>query len=266
MAIHPTAIIDKDAEIDPTVEIGPYCIIGAGVKIAANNKIESHCVFQGPTRTGESNHFYPFCMIGLNPQFVGYKGEPSLVKIGENNVFREMVQVHRSIKEGGETLIGNSNFFMGNVHIAHDCILQNNIIMANHATLAGHVEIMDNAFLSGFVGITQFRKIGSSAILSVHSRIVKDIPPYVIAAGHKGQIVGLNIVGVQRAGIDSGSIRQIKRAYKLYFRSGLSISQAHEKAPEELDMNNPCIKNFINFIKESKNGIAAFEDVDNEEI
>jgi UDP-N-acetylglucosamine acyltransferase len=181
------------------------------------------------------------------------------VLIGNDNIFREMVQVHRSFKEGGETIIGNKNFFMGNAHIAHDCILHNNIIMANGATLAGHVEVMDNAFLSGFATVIQFRRVGQNAFLSVHSKINRDVPPYVIITGERGIISGLNIVGIRRAGFDKESIRQVKKLYRIYFRMGLSLNQAHHRAELDLDMSNPYVQKFIQFIKESKIGIALAE-------
>lgn len=255
MAIHPTVIIDPSAEIHESCDIGPYVIIGPEVKMGADNKVDSHAVFQGPTVIGEGNHFFPSTMIGLNPQSIAYKGERNTVRIGDRNVFREMVQVHRSMFDGGETRIGNDNFIMGNSHIAHDCILHNNIIFANSATLAGHVEVFDRAFLSGFVGVVQFRKVGCCSLLSVHTRVVKDIPPYVISMGEHGYVAGLNMVGLRRAGISQKDRREIKRVYKLYFRSGLSVSQAHEKAEHEVDMKNHYVMEFINFIKNSKYGI-----------
>lgn len=255
MAIHPTAIIDDKAQVDPSCEIGPYVVIGPEVVLGGHNRIDAHSVLEGPLEIGENNHIYPGCLLGLDPQSAGYKGERSFVKIGNNNILREMVQVHRSIYEGGETRMGNDNFIMGNSHIAHDCLVGNNTIMANHATLAGHVEIEDRVFISGFVGITQFNRVGAGSILSVHARIVKDIPPYVISVGEKGALAGLNVVGLRRAGIDAEGRKQIKAAYKLYFRSGLSIKQAHVRAENELDMANEYVAHFVNFIKNSKNGV-----------
>ncbi len=255
MSIHPTAIIDANAKIDPSCTIGPYAVIGAEVVMGPGNSVGAHTVMEGPTIIGENNKFYPSCMIGLDPQSTGFKGERSTVIIGNQNTFREMVQIHRSIYEGGKTSVGNNNFIMGNSHIAHDCTVHNQCIFANGATLAGHVEVFDRAFLSGFATVVQFRKVGTMAFLSVHARIVKDIPPYVFSIGENGDIAGLNMVGLRRAGIDAANRREIKKAYKLYFRSHLSLNQAHKAAESELDLQNPYVKEFVDFIKNSKWGI-----------
>lgn len=225
--IHPTAIIDPKAELDSSVEVGAYTTIGAGVRVGADTRIGSHVVLEGPTTIGKNNQIFQFSSLGAQPQDKKYRDEPTTLEIGDNNTIREFCTFNRgTIQDKGTTKIGNDNWIMAYVHIAHDCVIGNNTIMANNSSLAGHVDIHDYAILGGFTLIHQFCKVGSHVITAVGSVVFKDIPPYVTASGYDAQPHGINAEGLKRRGFSSESILEIKRAYKVLYRNSLTLEEA----------------------------------------
>ena len=225
--IHPSAIIDPKAELDSSVEVGAFTIIGAGVKVDANTRISSHVVLKGPTTIGKNNQIFQFSSLGEQPQDKKYADEPTTLEIGDNNTIREFCTFNRgTIQDKGVTKIGNDNWIMAYVHIAHDCTIGNNTIMANNSSLAGHVDIHDFAILGGFTLVHQFCKIGAHVITAVNTVVFKDIPPYVTAAGYDAAPHGINAEGLKRRGFNADSILQIKRAYKALYRNNLTLEEA----------------------------------------
>lgn len=225
--IHPTAIIDSKAELDSSVEVGAYTTIGASVRVDAGTRIGSHVVLEGPTTIGKNNHIFQFSSLGAQPQDKKYRGEPTTLEIGDNNTIREFCTFNRgTIQDKGTTKIGNDNWIMAYVHIAHDCIIGNNTIMANNSSLAGHVDVHDFAILGGFTLVHQFCQIGSHIITAVGSVVFKDIPPYVTAAGYDAKPHGINAEGLKRRGFSPETILEIKRAYKVLYRNSLTLEEA----------------------------------------
>ena len=222
MSIHPTAVIDRTAEIDPSATIGPYAFIDGPVRIGPRSRIGAHTVVSGHTTMGADNDIGSFCSIGAPPQDIHYKGEPTELIIGDGNQIREYVSIHRAtVKAGGKTLIGHRNMIMAYCHIAHDCHIADQVIMANVATLAGHVEIGSHANLGGLVAVQQFCRIGDYAFIGGMSGIGLDVPPYVIMEGTRNQmrISGINKIGLRRAGMDRETIKKLEEAFKILFRS-----------------------------------------------
>lgn len=262
--IHNTAIIHPKAEIAEGAEIGPYAVIGEHVKIGSGTKVGPHAVVEGWTEIGKSCDIGPSVVIGSPPQDIHYKGQRAFVRIGDNNVLREFVTVHRASKEDGYTVIGSDNFIMAYSHIAHDCKLGNNIIIANYAGISGHVEIGDRTVLSGLVGIHQFVRIGSMCMIGGMSRVLRDVVPYVITEGHTAAPRGLNIIGMRRNGVDNQTRAEIKKAYKLLFRSGLTTEDALKNIKAEV-RDTPEIGEFIKFVEGAKRGIARPENITEEE-
>ena len=253
--IHPTAIIDPKAEIDSSVTIGAYSTVGAGVKIGANTRIGSHVVLKGPTTIGKNNHIFQFSSLGEEPQDKKYKDEPTELVIGDNNTIREFCTFNRgTIQDKGVTTIGNDNWIMAYVHIAHDCTIGNNTIFANNSSLAGHVDVYDYAILGGFTLIHQFCKIGAHVITAVGSVVFKDIPPYVTAAGYDAKPHGINAEGLKRRGYTSEEITQIKRAYKALYRNSLSLEEAKIEL-QNMHANCDKIKLLSDFLTISSRGI-----------
>ena len=254
--IHETALIDQKAEIGAGVEIGPYCIVKKGVSIGRHTKLISHVVVEGNTEIGEGCTFHPFSCIGLPPQDMKYKGEPTKLMIGVNNTVREYVTIHRASIGGDETTtVGNSNFLMAYVHIAHNCKIGSNVIMANAATLAGHVLVEDFAVIGGLVAIHQFTRIGQYAMVGGFSGIGQDIPPYMVASGARAKLFGPNMIGLKRHGFSDGSITAIKKAYKILFREKRTLKDAIRKVQEDF-ADSPEIRHLIAFIEKNKRGIC----------
>lgn len=251
--IHPTALIDPSAQIDPSTTVGPFTVIGPDVIIGKNNKIGPHCVIENTTM-GDDNEIIASAFIGVKPQDLSYKGEPTRVTMGSGNQIRECVTIHRSTHLDSPTSIGDGCLLMANVHVAHDCHLGNHIIIANSTGIAGHVTVEDRVVMSGMVGIHQFARIGTMAMLSGGAMIPLDIPPYCIAQGERARLVGLNVVGMRRGGLTRESMTQIKRAYKLLFRSGKRL----DDSIAELEAQNPCpeVRHMIDFCKASKRGVT----------
>jgi UDP-N-acetylglucosamine acyltransferase len=224
--IHPTAVVHPQAELHPTVQVGPYAVIGEKVTIAAHTLIGAHVVIEGPTFIGEHNRIFPGAVIGLEPQDLKYKGGESWVKIGDHNLIREYVTINRATEEGEETFLGNNNLLMAYAHVAHNCIIENEVIIANSVALAGHIHIESKARISGVLGVHQFVHIGSLAMVGGMSRIERDVPPYTIVEGNPSRVRSLNLVGLQRAGLTSEEISQIKKAFRLIYRSDTPLQQA----------------------------------------
>ena len=254
--IHSTAIIDVTAELDSSVEIGPYSIIGANVKIDADTRVAGHVIINGPTNIGKNNHIFQYSSLGEAPQDKKYKNEPTLLEIGDNNTIREFCTFNRgTIQDKGITKIGNDNWIMAYVHIAHDCEIGNHTILANNSSLAGHVDIDDYAILGGFTLIHQFCKVGSHVITAVGSVVFKDIPPYVTAAGYDAKPHGINAEGLKRRGFSSDSILQIKRAYKALYRNGLTLEEAKIELAA-MQVTTPEIGILTDFLNVSNRGIV----------
>lgn len=254
--IHPTAIIDPKAELDSSVTVGAYSTIGAHVKVDADTRIASHVVLQGPTTIGKNNQIFQFSSLGEAPQDKKYCDEPTTLEIGDNNTIREFCTFNRgTIQDKGITKIGSDNWIMAYVHIAHDCTIGNNTILANNSSLAGHVDIHDYAILGGFTLIHQFCKVGAHVITAVGSVVFKDIPPYVTAAGYDAKPHGINSEGLKRRGFSPESIAQIKRAYKALYRNSLTLEEAKLTIS---DMQKECIEIALltDFLKISTRGIV----------
>ena len=253
--IDPTAQVHPTAEMDSGVEIGPYTVIGEGVRIGKNTRIFSHVVIDKWTTIGEDCEVYQFSSIGAPPQDLGYKGEKTELIIGDKNIIREFVTMHRATTKGdGKTECGDSNLFMNYVHIAHDCKVGNNVIMANAATLGGLVDIDDHAIVGGLVAVHQHVRIGAHCIIGGGSIVRMDIPPYVMAAGNKARLYRLNSIGLRRQGFSEEALNEIKSAYKILFKSSLSL----KKAMEKLEMELPDSKHariFLDFLRSSKRGV-----------
>ncbi len=251
--IHPTASIGKNVVLGDNNQIGAGVIIADGTKLGSHNKLWQG-VYIGPgTELGDFNTIHMNAAIGHEPQDLKFQNEPTFTRIGNKNTFREFVSVHRGTEPGTATVIGNENYVMAYCHIAHNCILGNNIIMVNQASLTGHCTVEDRAFLSGMTGFHQFSRIGTLAMVSALSAFNKDIPPYVICGGRPGVAQGLNVVGMRRAGIKPEARAEIKKAYKLLYRSGLNVSNAVDQIKKEC--SGPEVKHFVDFIENSKRGI-----------
>jgi UDP-N-acetylglucosamine acyltransferase len=249
------AVIDPNAKIAPNVTIGHFSVIGSDVEIDEGTWVGPHVVIQGPTKIGKNNQFFQFSSIGEAPQDKKYKGEPTKLIIGDNNIFRECVTVSRGTTQGGsKTEIGHNNLFMAYVHIAHDCIVGSHTVFSNNASLAGHVIVNDYANLGGLVGVHQFCTIGSYSFCGGGSIVVKDVAPYVMVSGYPAVTHGLNIEGLKRRGFEPEVISSLKRAYKILFRQSLTIEQSIEKiqASEE---SSQWIELLTNFVKNSERGI-----------
>ena len=255
--IHPTATIDPKAEIGEGVEIGPYSVIEKGVSIGEGTKIGPHVVIREGTEIGKGCHLFQFASIGEAPQFSGYRGERTFLRIGDRNIIREFVTLHRgTVKGGGKTVIGNDNFIMAYAHVAHDCQIGNQVVMANGATLAGHILIEDYAIIGGLVAIHQFCRVGAFAIIGGLTGVILDIPPYTKAQGDRARLFGLNSVGLKRANFSVETLRALKKAYRIVFRSGLTLEKAMKKLAEDEISQGPEVQHFLQFIQGSKRGIS----------
>ncbi|NJD56999.1 MAG: acyl-ACP--UDP-N-acetylglucosamine O-acyltransferase [Nitrospirae bacterium] len=254
--IHETALIDQKAEIGTGVEIGPYCIVKKGVRVGRNTRLISHVILEGDTEIGEGCTLHPFSCIGLPPQDMKYKGELTRLIVGNNNTIREYVTIHRASVGGDETTtVGNNNFLMAYVHVAHNCKIGNNIIMANAATLAGHVLVEDFAVIGGLVAIHQFTRIGQYAMVGGFSGIGQDIPPYMVASGARAKLFGPNMIGLKRHGFSDETVNTIKKAYKTLFREKRTLKDAIKKVYDDFP-ESPEIEHLITFIEKNKRGIC----------
>ena len=258
--IHPSAIISNNASIHETTNIGPFCTIGNGVKIGKNNNLVSHVSITGETNIDDNNTFYPFCSIGSDPQDLKYNKEKSFLKIGSNNKFRENVTINPGTSGGGlNTLVGDNCLFMVGSHIAHDCKIKSNVILANNATLAGHVEIDNNAIIGGNSAIHQFVRIGKYAMIGGMSGVEKDIIPYGLYMGIRENLKSLNLIGLKRKGLTSNLINEIKNLINIIFDKNDAIENNIKK---DIIANSKIheIKEIIQFLNSnSKRGITTFE-------
>lgn len=248
--VHPTAVLSKG------VEIGPGCVIGAEVNIGEGSKIGAHCVISRWTTIGKNNHIYQGVTIGAPPQDTKYKGEKSGIIIGDNNIIREFVTIHLASGEGKKTIIGNENFFMVHAHIPHNCKIGNQVVVGGFVGLAGHTEIEDQVIIGGLAGIHQFVRIGRLTMVGAQSKILKDVPPFMIVEGNPAQIRSINSIGLQRRGVSNDAIAEIKKAFKLIYESGNTLAKAAQEIKKRL-RPLPEIEQIVNFLEyESKRGIS----------
>ena len=253
--IDPTAIIDPAAVLASDVSIGPYSVIGADVQIDAGTTIGPHVVIKGPTRIGHNNRIYQFASVGEDPQDKKYHGENTRLEIGDRNVIREYCTIHRGTVQDKEvTRIGDDNLFMAYTHVAHDCEVGSYVIMANAASLAGHVVVEDYAILGGFSLVHQFCKIGQYSFSAMGSVISRDIPPYVMVGGRPTKPHGINAVGLERQGFGGDAIRQVRKAYKILYKSGLKLEDAI-KMLDEMTLETPEISCMASFLKQTGRSI-----------
>lgn len=257
--IHPTAIVDTAAQIDSSVTIGPYSVIGSGVRIGAGTQIGPHCVIDGQTTIGQDNVFYRFCSIGGMPQDKKYAGEPTRLVIGDRNTVREFTTFNTgTVQDGGVTTVGNDNWIMAYVHIAHDCHIGNNTILANAVQLGGHIHVGDWAIIGGLTGVHQFSKIGAHTMTGGNSSLMQDAPPFVLCAGNPCRPVGVNVEGLKRRGFSPAAISAIRNAYKTLYRRGLSLDEAraelrtHQQAEPEIAVH---LQVMLDFLDSSTRGI-----------
>ena len=253
--IHPTAVIDPRAEIDAGCEIGPYCVIGADVRLGEGCWLQHHVSLSGPSKIGAGNKFHAFASIGQQTQDLKYASEPTHLSVGDDNTFREFTTVHRGTAPGSYTRIGSRGNFLAYSHIAHDCIVGDGVIFSNNGTLAGHVEVEDYAIIGGLTAVHQFCRIGRHAITGGCSKIVQDVPPFMIADGNPAKVRSYNKVGLERHGFSEEAQRAIKEAYRLIYRSELNLQQAAEQIRAEL-AGSPEVEQLLQFVTASPRGIV----------
>jgi len=255
MNIHPTAIIEDNTEVAEDVIIGPYSVIKSGVSIGSGTTIDAHTVIEGRTTIGKNNKIGIGAVIGNPPQDLKYNGEDTETIIGDNCIIREYVTINRGTKDRKKTEIGNNTLIMSYVHVAHDCKVGDEVILANCATLAGHITVEDQAVIGGVTPIHQFSRIGKMAIVGGGTRIPKDVPPFCTIAGNPAQVCGLNDIGLKRRNYSAEERANLKKAYKLIFRAGLNTAQAAAEIEKNSFFNSESVKYLIEFIKDSKRGI-----------
>ncbi len=253
-SVHPTALIGKQVEIGPGTVIDAYVIIEEGVKIGAHNHIRTGAYLASGTQIGDHNDIHMHAVIGHEPQDLAYQNEPTRTLIGNHNQIREFTTIHRGTKPGSATVIGDHNYIMAYCHLAHNVTLGSKVVMVNQASLTGYCEVEDSVFLSGMTGFHQFTRIGRMAMVSALSAVNKDIPPYFVCGGRPGVIVGINVVGLRRAGITADTRQEIKQAFRLLYRSGMNTGQALEAIKR--DLKSPEVRHLVDFIEKSKRGIC----------
>lgn len=254
--IHSTAVIDAGAELDPDVRVGPYSIIEAGVEIGAGTEIGPHCVIRSGTRLGRDNRVLQFCSVGEAPQDIKYQGEPTRLEIGDRNIIREYVSLHRGTAAGvGVTRVGDDNLLMAYVHIAHDCRIGNRTVLANCTSMGGHVLIDDCAILGGFTIVHQFCRLGAYCFTGMGSAVSRDVPPFVTVSGYPARPFCINSVGLKRRGFSATTIATLRRAYKVLYRQGLGRAQALGRL-EEMAVDSPEVAMLAGFLAESSRGIV----------
>ncbi len=253
--IHPTAIVEKGVILGANVKIGAFSFIGTGVEIGDDTEVKTHVVINGPTKIGKENKIFQFASIGEDCQDLKYAGEPTKLHVGDRNIIRESVTMHRgTVQDCGITRVGNDNLFMVNAHVAHDCVVGNHCILANNATLAGHVLLDDHVIVGGMTAIHQFCTIGIHAMLGGGSIVVQDVPPYVIGQGNHCIPFGVNLEGLKRRGFEKEEIKAIRSAYRVLYRSGLALEEAKVKIAEMAKLA-PILKVFVDFFAVSTRGL-----------
>lgn len=253
--IHPTAIIHPAAKVGADCQIGPYCVIGEHVELGAGCKLHSHVIIDGHTKLGRENEIFPFASIGLKTQDLKWKGGITRTEIGDHNTFREYVTIHSATSDGDTTRIGSHNNLLAYAHVAHDCQLGDHIVASNGSTLAGHVHVGDHAVLGGLTGVHQFCRIGRMAMLGGYSKVVQDVPPFMIADGNPVATRTINKVGLTRNGVPEETQAALRQAYKIIFREGLTIAKAIELMEKDLPPSAE-IKHLIEFVRTSERGIT----------
>jgi UDP-N-acetylglucosamine acyltransferase len=253
--IHPTAVIHPGARVSADCEIGPYCVIGEHVELGARCRLHSHVVVDGHTTLGPENEIFPFASIGLKTQDLKWKGGVTRTQIGSHNTFRESVTVHSATGDGETTVVGSHNHILAYCHVAHNVVLGNHIIMSNVATLAGHVHVEDFAVVGGLAAVHQFCRIGRMAIIGGCSKVVQDVPPYMLADGNPAETRTVNKVGMERNGVAEESQAALRQAYKILFREGLTISNALERIEASLPQLDE-IKYLVQFVRATERGIS----------
>lgn len=256
MSIHPTAIVHPAARLAEGVQVGPYSIIGEHVEIGEGTTVGPHVVIEGHTRIGRNNRIFQFCSLGSEPQDKKYANEPTRLEIGDGNTIREFCSFSTgTIQDGGLTKVGNGNWIMAYVHVAHDCSVGDNTIFANNATLAGHVTVGDWAILGGFTGVHQFVRVGAHSFCGVGTVLLQDLPPFVTVSGNPASPHGINSEGLKRRGYSAEGIAAIKRAYKTLYRNGLTLDEARKQIAE-VAASVPELQQFSDFIADSGRGIV----------
>jgi len=253
--IHPTAVVDAGAELDDGVEVGPYAIVGDQVRIGGGTRILSHAVIEGPTTIGRDNHIHPFCVIGGEPQDKKFAGESTALVLGDGNTIREGCTISRgTVQDGGTTTLGDDNWIMAYVHIAHDCHVGSHTIFSNNATLAGHVHVGDWAIFAGFSGAQQFCRVGAHSFLGAYSGTNRNVPAYVMVAGLPSEPRGINSEGLRRRGFSAQQISNIKQAYRLVYRQGLKLAEAIREI-EALVAEQPELEMFLASLQDAGRGL-----------
>jgi UDP-N-acetylglucosamine acyltransferase len=254
-AVHPTAIVHPNAVLGENATIGPYCTVGEHVRIGRGVRLMSHVAVEGWTEIGEGCQFFPFSSVGTIPQDLKFQGEKSQLIIGKKNVFREFITLNRGTTEGGGvTRIGDNNFFMAYVHVAHDCQIGSHVVMANAATLAGHITIQDYSVVGGLVGVHQHVRIGRYAMVGGCSAVGMDVPPFTTAAGYRAKLYGLNLIGLRRHGFSHDRIAKLKKAYQILFQEKLPLKEAVKKVRGEVERSED-IDLLLTFIESSERGV-----------
>jgi len=253
--IHPSAVIHPKARLGEGCKIGPYCVIGEHVELGAQCQLHSHVVIDGHTRLGARNEIFPFASIGLKTQDLKWKGGITRTVIGDENTFREYVTIHSATSDGDATTIGSNNHILAYCHVAHDCRLGNHIIMSNVGTLGGHVTVEDHAVIAGLAAVHQFCRIGKLSMIGGCSKVVQDVPPFMLADGNPAETRTINKVGMERNGISEEAIGALRSAYKILFREGLTIPNALARIEKELPQL-PEMGHLVQFVKSSERGIS----------
>ena len=254
VVIHPTAIVAPQARLDPTVEVGPYAIIDGGVEIGPHCVIGPHAYLTGDTSIGARNRFFAGCVVGEAPQDLKYQGAPTRLRIGDDNVFREYVTVHRSAKAGEETTVGSRNFLMAHCHVAHNCHVGDQVIIANGALLGGHASVADRAFISGNCLVHQFVRVGTLALMQGGSAISTDLPPFTVVHS-VNRLCGLNTIGLRRAGMTAAERLELRQLYRALFRKGLNLRAAIAAAKTEF--SSPASVVMLEFLRSAKRGVCS---------
>ena len=255
ISIHPTAVVHPGARIGEACQIGPYCIIGEQVELGPGCKLHSHVVIDGHTQLGRENEIFPFASIGLKTQDLKWKGGVTHTRIGDHNTFREYVTIHSATGDGETTTVGSHNHILAYCHIAHNVNVGNHVIMSNVATLAGHVTVNDHAVIGGLAAIHQFCRVGTMAIIGGCSKVVQDVPPFMLADGNPAETRTINKVGLERRGVPEETQAALRQAYKILFREGLTIPNALARIDEELPQL-PEVRSLVEFVRTTERGIS----------
>lgn len=254
--IHPTAIIEDGAELDDGVIVGAYAYIGASVKIGKGTQVMHHATVDGATSMGENNEVHPYAYVGGKTHDLKYRGGVHGLEIGSKNVFREFTTVHCATAEGMMTSVGDNNLILSYSHIAHECIVENHLVMSSHSALGGHVEVGSHVNIGWGVGIHQFCRLGDYAMAGAASKVVQDVPPFMIADGNPATVRTINKVGLERAGFSVDDIALVRRVFKVYYREGLNRRQAAERLQEDAGIQNVLVQNFLTFAEGSERGLS----------